>query len=91
MMNINEIQNLHPTVRIAGYLARNMALAECGAKLRTVKEDEEWTEEEEAEWDRLCDELDPWFYALTDAERELMTKIDANFFVSKLARGENVL
>lgn len=82
---------MHPTVRLAGYFARTAALAECGARLRTEKEDEDWTEEENAEWDRLCDEIEPWFYALSDAEREFLCGQKFDDFLGKLTRGEDML
>jgi len=84
----DEIKKMHPSVRMGGYLKHNALLCEYGAKLRSVKEDEEWTEEESEEWDRLCDELDPWFYALTDKEREALMSAGMQTVFGIVARGE---
>ena len=90
-MTEEEIKCLHPAIRIAGYLTRNAALSEYGAKLRTVKQDEEWTEEENTEWDRLCDQVEPWWYAMSDDERNWLRREGVENILGKLCRGEEIL
>lgn len=83
----DRIKALSPQERMAGYLVRVARLAELGVKLRLAKEDNEWTEEESKEWENICDEIDPWFYALTNEENIYLGKICNDLF-SALARGE---
>jgi hypothetical protein len=85
-MNSEEIRKLTPQERIAGFMARDARVAEIGCKLRSHKEDEEWTPEEEKEWDDACDDLDPWWYALSEEEHAAIKEIYLVF--SQLARGE---
>lgn len=87
----NDIQEMHSTVRIAGYLMRLSAFAESAAKLRISKEDEEWTAEEESEFEKFCDELDPWFYGMTDDERQFLRKSGIENVFGKIARGEKLV
>jgi len=87
---IEEIRNLHPAVRVAGYIVRNAAITECGAKLRTIKEDEEWSKEEEEEYENACAESEPWFYALTDDERNFLRWSGIENVLGKLCRGEEL-
>jgi hypothetical protein len=87
--SVQEIRQLHPTVRIAGYIARAAKINELGAKLRTVKQDEEWTEEESKNWEDLCSDLDPWWIALSQQEKEYVVKFDEAF--GAICRGEDLL
>jgi hypothetical protein len=87
MKTVEEISLLSKIERLSGYLARMAAIDELGAKLRVKGEDEDWTEEEQNAWDELCDEADPWFYALSDAEKELLKPIEN--FMACLCRGED--
>ena len=86
-MTIEEIRKLPSPVRCAGYLARSALAAEYGANLRTkYKNDEDWTLEEQAEWDKLVDETDPWFYALSQYEIDVIAP--AELMLASLCRGE---
>lgn len=91
-MNTEEIKKLTPQERVAGYLARDAKLAEIGCRLRvrhhheSTDYDEKWTPEEEKEWDDACDDIEPWFYALSDEEKQQIWEIVLVF--SQLARGE---
>ncbi len=62
------IRQLHPAVRMAGYLARVAALAELGARLRTRFPDDNFPDKDQQDWDRLSDECDPWYDALSEPE-----------------------
>lgn len=83
---IDRIRALPKVQRLAGYLARLAALDEVGARFRTNKEDEEWTEEEHNEWDKYCDELDPWWYALSEEEKCSVNYVEN--YMACLCRGE---
>lgn len=88
-MNFEEIVELTSTERIANYLFYLTKLAALGARLRKdERPDESWTVEETKEWDDVCDELEPWCYALSDREREAVDFVEE--FVVKLMRGEIV-
>lgn len=85
---IEEISKLPKIIRLAGYLKTLAALDECGAILRTGKDGrDEWTPEEEKRWEELDDEFEPWHYALTEEEHELIKPI-VNFMAC-LCRGED--
>lgn len=92
-MTVEEITALPKIVRVAGYLSKMALLDECGAKLRvahahhSTDHDEKWTPEEEAEWDRLCDDLDPWWDALSAEEKAMINPIIV--FSACLCRGED--
>lgn len=85
MKTKEEIENLTPQERVAGYLLVIAKLAEIGARLRTKYKDvstdydERWNEEEDAEWDACCDELEVWFYSIKPDEKESVQKIDSFF------------
>jgi len=86
----DEHKKLHPAVRVGGYLKANADLCAYGAKLRTEHDkDEEWTDKENAEWDRLGDEIDPWFHALTDYERSMLLRSGVEDVFGRIARGED--
>lgn len=87
-MTTEEIIKLPKIVRLAGYLSNLAKLDEYGAKLRTkYDKDESWTREDEKEWDDLCDLNDPWHYALSSEEHQLLEPIV--LFMSCLCRGED--
>ena len=86
-MQIKEIHELPKIVRLAGYLARLALLDEVGAKLRTSKEDEDWTQEEEERWYTLVDEIENWEYGLSREEHNLLKPISS--FMACLCRGED--
>ncbi len=86
-MTSQEIMLLPKPVRLAGYLARMAAVDELGAQLRCSKEDEQWSEEEQAQWEALCDAVDPWFYALSSEEKQLLNPVIV--FMACFARGED--
>ena len=74
-------------VRVGGYLRRVAALSELGAVLRLGgREDASWTSDEEAEWDRQCDELDAWHDALTEDERAKLELVEV--VLAEICRGE---
>ena len=73
-MNREQVAKLTPQERVAGYLFRSAQLADCGARLRTKYKDvstdysEGWSEEEELEWDSICDDLDVWWHEIKEDE-----------------------
>lgn len=87
-MKVEEIKALHPAIRLAGYLFRSARLSEIGARLRTKYPDDkdDWSEEEWNEWDAACDEIDPYFYALNQEEKEAVKAADLT--LASLCRGE---
>lgn len=86
-MTITEMKALPAPERMAGYLLCSAKLAALGARLRkNNRADDTWTDEEDAEWDAISDEMDYWFYALSDEERTLLDPIET--FFSSLTRGE---
>ncbi len=85
-MRTEEIKKMRPVERVAGYLARMAEIAEVGARLRNGIE-EDWTTEEESEWDRVVDASDPWYQALTPDEFDAISKFDSEV-LAPLCRGE---
>ena len=87
-MRTEEIIKLPKPVKLAGYLATLVKLDECGAKLRTkYNKDDTWTEEDLNEFDNLCDLCDPWYYALSSEDHQLLEPIV--LYMACLCRGEN--
>jgi len=86
---IHEIRELPQNLRLAGYIKRNAALTEHLAKLRLEKEDNEWTDEDEAKWERLEEEVEPWWYALNEEDRRFLRTIEVR--MAALANGEDVV
>jgi len=92
-MTQQEIAVLPKILRLAGYLSRLAVADECGARLRLAHKhestdyDEKWTPEEEAEWERLTDAIEPWWYALSDEEKKLLNPVEV--FMAHLCRGED--
>lgn len=91
-MTRNQISALSPQERVAGYLVHSAKLAELGARLRTKYKDvsddynEGWNAEEEDEWDRHADELEKWFYELTQDEIHVVKYVEK--VLSPLTRAE---
>ena len=85
-MTKEEIRNLSPVERVAGYLLASAKLAAIGAKLRNHKDDADWTEDEEAEWGAAADELDPWWYGMSKEEHDAVEDMTAMF--GSITRGE---
>lgn len=84
---ISKLEQLSPVERVAGYLHLTTKLAMVGARLRKDnRDDSTWTLEEEEEWYSICDELDPWWYALSDEERKTIEP--ANLIIASITRGE---
>lgn len=71
------MDKLSSSERIAGYLFYSAKLAVLGSKLRkNGREDETWTLDEEKEWDTICDEIDPWWYALTEEDKKVLEPVE---------------
>jgi len=86
-MNLDYFLALSPVERVAGYLYHSAKLAMVGAKIRKGgREDSTWTKEEDAEWDAACDELDGWWYAMSDEEKEAIKPADS--IIASITRGE---
>jgi hypothetical protein len=82
--------NLSSSEKIANYLYYSTKLARLGAKLRKDnRKDETWTLAEEEEWDAICDEIDPWFYSLSQEERDSIKNVEE--VLSRLTRGESLI
>ena len=89
-VRIEEIEKLSSCERIAGYLFYSSKLAMVGARLRkNNRSDFSWTPEEHEEWDSVCDEVEPWWYALSDEEHAALS--DVEVFMAKLTCDESVL
>ena len=86
-MKVQEIRELSKVVRLAGYIARLAAFDEMGAKISARKEDEQWTTEENTEWEKMCDEFDAWHYGLSVQEHETIAPIST--FMAYLCHGED--
>lgn len=88
-MNNNK-SHLSSSERIAGYLFYSCKLAMLGAKLRKEgRQDESWTEEENKEYDAVGDEIDLWWYSLSEEEIEVIEPIEV--MLAKLTLGESVI
>jgi hypothetical protein len=75
---VDKIKLLTPSERLAGYLFTSAKLAVFGARVRkNDKDDKNWPPEEIEEWDSLANEIDPWFYALTEQELQLLKPIES--------------
>ncbi len=74
---------------IARYLMHSARLAVLGSTIRKDnRSDESWTKEESDEWDAICDDIDPWWYALSEEDKK---KIDCvQEVMSKLTCGESL-
>lgn len=83
-----EIQDMHQNLRLVGYIVRNTKLTEYLATLRLKKDDEEWTDAEAEKWEDLCEEIEPWWYALSKEEQDFLKPI--NTITAILANGENI-
>jgi hypothetical protein len=70
------IRTLPQNLRLAGYLRHNSELTECLAELRLTKEDEAWTDEDDKKVEYLRDALDPWWYALSEEEKDFLLPLD---------------
>lgn len=87
------IRAMPKIMRLAGYLKRLAALDDCGARLRIIHKnestdcDEKWTFDEHAEWDGLCDVIEPWEDALSPEEKKLLEPMTN--FMACLCRGED--
>ena len=92
MMTETEIKKLSPQERVAGYVRCYAQLAEVGCRLRVrhaheaTNYDEKWTEAEDNEWDKVADEADIWFYALSVEEKQAVAKVMD--VLGQLTRGE---
>lgn len=87
---IEKIKKLSSPERIAGYLFYSSKLAMCGARIRKDnRTDYSWTPEEEEEWYSICDDLESWWYALSDEEHTALDAVE--IFMAKLTRAESVL
>ncbi len=70
-----EIAQLSPQERIAGYLYWEAKLTFLGAMLRVKYKDvatdysEGWSPEEDQEWDEICEQHEIWWYAVPLTER----------------------
>jgi hypothetical protein len=85
--SIEEIKAMTPAQRVAGYLVRVAAVAECGAKLRAIHaNDDDWTDDEESEWDEVRNATMTWFDAMSDEELEACETFDNA--LATLCRGE---
>lgn len=88
-MTIKEVRKLPAQLRLIRYLLKYCQLAELGAELRLNKEDHEWTEEEQNRWEKLSDQIDPYFYALNKLEKAFLKP--AEEIIGSLCRGESYL
>lgn len=86
-MTKEEIRNLTPVERVAGFLVLSAKLATVGAKLRkNGRSDDTWTAEEETEWYEVCDQMDIWYYSLSDDERDAIRPVE--LILGSITRGE---
>lgn len=76
-MQKKDIALLTSCERLAGYMLVSSKLAVIGARLRKDgREDHTWSEAEIEEWDKACDEIDPWWFALSEEEKEGLKNIE---------------
>ena len=85
---IESIRAMPQNIRLAGYIRRSAQTIEHLSKLRLEKEDDEWTEVETAEWEKLVDEEEPWWYALSEEEHTFLNPICLRAAI--LANGEDI-
>jgi hypothetical protein len=86
-MNLDYFLALSPVERVAGYLYHSAKLAMVGAKLRKDnREDDTWTKEEDAEWEAAAEELDGWWYAMSEEEKTAIEPAD--LILGSITRGE---
>ena len=89
MKTIEEIRALPQNLRIAGFLKLSAVLNEYAAELRLAKDDSEWTDEESKKWDELADELDGWWWAMSQEEIEFIRPISVRTAI--IACGESII
>lgn len=86
-MTAAEIAKLEPCERVAGYLLYSSKLAVILSRLRkNGRRDETWTEEETKEWELACDDLDPWWYALSTEDQDAL--LPAQVVIAAASNGE---
>jgi hypothetical protein len=86
-IKMKEIEALTPAERLSGYLLVSAKLAVLGSRLRKGgRADRTWTQKENDEWDAIVDEMNPWHYALSESEKEVLSKVD--IFIAALTCGE---
>ena len=84
---IEAIKKVSVSERLAGYLLRVAELASVGAQLRSKKEDEDWTEQENKLFEAFQDSIDPWLAALSEEEKQFLHKFEVELF-APITRGE---
>ena len=75
-------------VRKAAYLAVQAKLSLVGARLRSAKEDKDWTPEDWAAWDDATDEMDIAWRWLNEQERDQVSRTDS--LLASLCRADKI-
>jgi hypothetical protein len=84
-----EIRLMPQNLRLAGYLLVEAKLTCLLSELRlNYDDDKNWPEEDEKKYEDLCDELDPWWYALSEEEKAFLQPITIRHAV--LSNGESI-
>lgn len=76
-VEIQRIKDLHPTLRMAGYLKKLAELSEVGAEMYIPKSD--LTEDDILNLTLYRDELEPWKNALNNQEKQFLISIEKLF------------
>lgn len=84
----DEISKWPQPIRLAEYLKVLAENTVIGARLRTSKQDEEWTEEDKQLWESSCEKMEPYWYALSENDRKVLRVVME--LTGSLCRGENL-
>ena len=84
-----EIQDLPQNIRVAGYIHAMSELDVLLAHLRlNGRLDSDWTVEEQTQYEKLMENTEPWWYALSSEEKDFVLPIMIRTAI--LANGEDI-
>jgi hypothetical protein len=81
----NKLRDLHPAIRVAGYVAREARIAELLAK-RRLSTGRKLPMKEEREYLRLCEELNAYHEVMPEDERKSVHNVSV--FLTLLGWGQ---
>jgi hypothetical protein len=86
----DELKKLPRCVRLAKYMVASSKNAEIGSRLRTSKDDDKWTKEEEQEWEKSCENIEPLWISLDEEDKRILSKFHIEEFMAMLCCGDKI-
>lgn len=84
-----DIDKMSSQERIIGYMKEYLKFTEAAYNLRSNgRSDYSWNEDEANLFEKLSEDLDPWWYVLSEKEKDFLKPIETQ--LSKMARGEPI-